>query len=253
MDFIKEFYAKMKKYKPSFEIKGLLTSNDKIFPLGTDTKVLSKVFELAVRPIIFEIANEHGLIVYQPKQQNFYPDFTLMRDENDKEKIAVDVKSTYRNFREDGTWTASFTLGSYTFFLRNETKNIAFPYSQYVKHYIIGFIYTRIDYEGEHIYELKDRHKIQCPFKDVEYFAQEKYRIAGERPGSGNTTNIGSITGSSIGDFASGNGPFAEAGQEVFLDYWRNYGTTSSTRKYSNLREYYKWKEREKAKSSGAK
>jgi len=155
-----------------------------------------------------------------------------MADRDDPAKVAVDVKSTYRNFGRGGKWSASFTLGSYTSFLINETKNIAFPYSQYAKHYIIGFIYTRVIAapvtdgveKPERIFTFDKRGEISCPIKDVACFVQEKYRIASKRAGSGNTTNIGSITGASVEDFAEGNGPFAAEGDEVFLDYWRNYG-----------------------------
>lgn len=217
----------MEKYRPNFEIAGLLTRDDRIYPLGTDTKVLSTIFEITVRPFVLEIAQEHGLLVHEPVQQNFYPDFTLMKNEEDVSKVAVDVKSTYRNFRKGGSWTAKFTLGSYTSFLRNETKNIAFSYSQYAEHYIIGFIYSRTELGQEaRTYTFENRQEVPCPFFDVEFFVQEKHRIASEHPGSGNTANIGSITGSSIEDFEAGNGPFAASGERAFENYWRNYGKT---------------------------
>jgi hypothetical protein len=244
IDFADAFTEKMREKEPSYEIRGLLASDDRVYPLGTDTKVLSTIFELLVRPLVYEIARENGLLVREPDQQNYYPDFTLMQDESDNEKIAIDVKSTYRDISRRGTWRAGFTLGSYTSFLRNNTKNILFPYDQYTKDFIIGFIYTRTLIGEEHFFSLSDREQITCPYVDVEWFIQEKYRISGERAGSGNTTNIGSIIASSVEDFAAGNGPFADAGEEVFLDYWRNYGRTAATREYSNLSEYYAWKER---------
>ena len=232
MDFIGEFNRKMEEYQPKFEVLGLLSADDRIYQIGTDTKVLSTAFELMARPLIFKIAEEHGLVVHEPAAQNFYPDFTLMTDDEDTAKIAVDVKSTYRNFNRKGGWSAGFTLGSYTSFLINEAKNIAFPYSQYAKHYIIGFIYTRtitapkVDgaEEPERIFTLDKRAQIPCPIEDVGCFVQEKYRIASKRAGSGNTANIGSIIGKSVQDFAEGNGPFAAEGDEAFLAYWRSYG-----------------------------
>lgn len=236
MDFIGEFGRKMEEYQPNFEIVGLLSADGRIYQIGNDTKVLSTAFELIARPLIFALAKEHGLLVYEPKAQNYYPDFTLMTGSDDPAKIAVDVKSTYRNFRRGGGWSASFTLGSYTSFLVNETKNIAFPYSQYVKHYIIGFIYTRtvaIPAEADaedpkRIFTVAERRDIVCPIQDVEYFVQEKYRISAQRAGSGNTTNIGSIVGTSVDDFAQGNGPFAAMGDEAFLAFWRNYGVNKN-------------------------
>jgi Restriction endonuclease EcoRV len=52
--------------------------------------------------------------VVEPKVQNHYPDFTLMRDATDKSKIAVDVKTTYRG--ANGRF--GFTLAGYTSFMR---------------------------------------------------------------------------------------------------------------------------------------
>lgn len=54
------------------------------------------------------------------------------------------------------------------------------------------------------------------------FFAVEKWRIASDKGGSGNTANIGSIK--SIPDILSGNGVFALAGEEFFDEYWANYG-----------------------------
>ena len=66
---------------------------------------------------------------------------------------------------------------------------------------------------------------------------QEKWRIAGDRTGSGNTTNIGSISGT-IADFSAGDGAFASEAE--FLEYWRGYKRTGPERQssYSNIREF---------------
>ncbi len=240
MDFPREFNTRVSANRPDFDVRGLLTVSDDVYPLSTDTKVLSTAFELIARPFVLAIAQTHGLVMSEPTKQNHYPDFTLMRDVNDNEKIAVDVKTTYRDVRPSGSWKASFTLGSYTSYIRNGTKNISFPFSSYAKHYIIGFVYTRrvIAQGGQHIYTIANRGDIAGPMEDIEYFVQEKYRIASDRPGSGNTTNIGSIETSSVSAFAQGEGPFAHLGEDVFLDYWRNYGSGTFTR----LSAYHSWK-----------
>ena len=54
------------------------------------------------------------------------------------------------------------------------------------------------------------------------FFAEEKWRIASDKGGSGNTANIGSIQ--KIDDILSGNGVFAKAGEALFDDYWVNFG-----------------------------
>ena len=83
------------------------------------------------------------LMLAEPEKQNHYPDFTLMRGEADEEKIALDVKTTYRKRGP----RFDYTLGSYTSYIRPETesKNIHYPYSEYREHWIIGFVYNRIE------------------------------------------------------------------------------------------------------------
>jgi len=84
--------------------------------------------------------------------------------------------------------------------------------------------------------------------RDFQFLLQEKWRIAKDRPGSGNTKNIGSIT--NIRDLIDGNGPFTPYGEEVFDDYWMNYLTTDMARAidsdvpYRNLEEYWTWRDR---------
>jgi hypothetical protein len=58
--------------------------------------------------------------------------------------------------------------------------------------------------------------------KDFEFFACEKWELAHDGQGSGNTANIGSIT--RIEDILAGNGTFAKLGEDVFDEYWTNYG-----------------------------
>lgn len=77
-----------------------------------------------------------------------------------------------------------------TFEKRKGTK--VYVYTDYIKHYVIGFVYKRNDCAQEsRVYDYSNRSEIEFPYFDVQYFMQEKYRIAGDKPGSGNTENIG--------------------------------------------------------------
>ena len=241
LDFKTEFERIFTQHNISYDVKGIITADKKIYSLGTDSKVLSTVFELLVRPVIYQIARQNGMIVREAKAQNYYPDFTLMESAADNRKIAVDVKTTYRSQERS---KVSFTLGGYTSFIRNETKNIEFPYSQYAEEWVIGFIYTRKP-SGDapnHIYDLERLDEIPLPFEDVSWFVARKWKIAGESAGSGNTANIGSISGD-LDDFRSELGPFRS--KEEFLEYWRNYERTASERegKYKNLAEFRIWRQ----------
>ncbi len=61
---------------------------------------------------------------------------------------------------------------------------------------------------------------ISC-YKDLQFFVVEKWKIASDKSGSGNTANIGSIN--SIKDIVNGFGMFSKLGEEWFDDYWMNY------------------------------
>ncbi|WJQ05537.1 type II restriction endonuclease (plasmid) [Geobacillus stearothermophilus] len=245
LDLIKEFQKKIDNSKIDWEVKGL-ASKTGLFTLGSDSKLIGRIFELIVTPILREIAKENGLNIVAAESQTTYPDFTIMKNEDDKEKIAVDIKTTYRRYykkKPDNPRPFGFTLGSYASFLRNETKNIHFPYSTYGSHYVIGFVYDRNEKASEgQFFEGFSFEHIESPFLNVEYFIQEKYKIAGEKPGSGNTENIGSILTANIDDFRQGNGPFSVLGKDVFEKYWRNYPKYRESKiNYDDLNSFFDW------------
>jgi hypothetical protein len=83
--------------------------------------------------------------------------------------------------------------------------------------------------------------------RDFTFFVQEKYKIAADRPGSGNTKNIGSVT--KIEDLVNGKGPFSKLGEKVFDDYWMYYLAKDMAKAvdldrspYKNLKEYKVYK-----------
>ncbi len=92
-------------------------------------------------------------------------------------------------------------------------------------------------------YRLEELETIASVASDFEFFVQEKYKIASDRPGSGNTKNIGSVIQSS--KLVAGEGPFADLGEEIFNDYWMFYLTEDMARAaelhkrpYANLKSY---------------
>lgn len=129
----------------------------------------------------------------------------------DGNKFAVDLKSTYRL---DTNTVNSMTLGAFTGYFRNRdsTKNATYPYGQYSGHFVLGVIYSRADLKTDELkrYTTADLQQIPSVVKDLQFFAQPKYRIAKDQPGSGNTKNIGSV--SSVSALVNGAGPFASLG-----------------------------------------
>jgi hypothetical protein len=227
MNFIARFNEEIHRLYPKgleFGLVGILTKNSKVYTLSYDSKILSGIFEIFCEPIVMKIASDNEFKV-EKSAQTVYPDFTLYNEEEPNRKIAIEVKSTYRSFNKNGTLKKyGFTLGSYKSYLRDPLgkKNILYQYSDYTDHWIIGFIYSRNpECRITEIKQVIEASNLQSPFTDIEYFVQKKFKIAGKKPGSGNTTNIGSIKSNNINDFREGNSEFLT--KEEFEEFWRNY------------------------------
>jgi len=219
-------------------IKGIVDSRKRIYTLSDDTKLISKVFELISFPIITK-AVEPYIQSWEPEErQTVYPDLTLILDGSPPNKIAIDVKSTYRKGN-----TAGFTLGSYTAYIRPPfTKNIRYPYNDYIEHWIVGFVYDRVPDVKPEIVDISAIDKIIAPIENIEVIIWQKWQIASDRPGSGDTANIGSVR--SLESLRKGQGiftQFRDKGKDVFEDYWRNFDW-HQPRKYTNLEGYLVWR-----------
>lgn len=251
---LKGFAAEIQNYVSAedgeWTIKGFIDIYKNLYTISSDTKIVSKILEIHLFPKILEFAESIGYNIVLAEHQNWYPDLSFVQKNNQQYKFAVDLKTTYRELKYPGH-VNGFTLGSHGAYFKNRksTKNIQFPYSDYSGHFCLGIIYTRTD--SEHINETEilaideladsetERHKIgnrevtkvenlraiTSVIKDFQFFACEKWEIASDRQGSGNTANIGSIT--SISDILNGNGVFSKLGEECFDEYWMNYKVTS--------------------------
>ena len=241
LDFINIFNKKLEEKNIDWEVSALISPNGKLFSLGSDSKLIGRIFELISYNILQEIADENGLLLHPSEAQTVYPDFTLMKDENDKEKIAVDIKTTYRKFLKSGVPSGYvFTLGSFASYMRDGKKNISYPYDEYAKHYVIGFVYTRNENASEgQMFNIEDLDKLPVPYKDVEVFVQEKYKISGDKPGSGNTENIGSFKTNKMEYLINGEGPFSGLGIEIYEDYWSGYKKYRGESTYTSLDGYF--------------
>ena len=207
-------------------IKGFIDIFKNIYTISTDTKVISKILELHLFPHFISFAKKIGYRIELATYQNWYPDLTFIKNNNEDIKFAVDLKTTYLLDKYPG-FCNGFTLGSHGeyFINRNSSKNIQYPYNQYSGHFCIGIIYSRSTLSNDnetHTYSLSDLSTIPSVINHFTFFAAEKWRIASDKSGSGNTANIGSIQ--CINDILTGNGVFAKAGEEIFDDYWANFG-----------------------------
>jgi hypothetical protein len=182
--------------------------------------------------------------------QNYYPDISFVSAQDESLKFALDFKTTYRLPKKPG-FCNGFTLGSHgSYFIdRDKKKNIQFPYSQYSGHFCLGIIYTRTDsgdIDETRIYKDNQLQSIVSVIRDIKFFACEKWEIASDSQGSGNTANIGSIV--YIKDILSGNGVFKNLGEEWFDEYWMNYGKITiklkngKQKKLTKLSEFLEFK-----------
>ena len=247
LKYFEEFKRTLATDNGDWVIKGFIDIYKNIYTISIDTKVISKIIELMLFPVISKFAMENNFKMILSEHQNHYPDITFILPNNIK--IALDLKSTYKT----GPDTVNgFTLGAFTgyFRQRKSTKNITFPYEQYSANFVLGVIYSRREdkQDERQIFKLDNLQSIISVVKDFTFLFQEKWRISGELPGSGNTKNIGSIK--KISDLVDGKGPFSLYSQEIFADYWMNYLTSDMARSidsnipFRNLKEYLAWRNR---------
>lgn len=231
-------------------VKGFIDVFRNVYTISADTKIVSKILEIHLFPVLLKFAQNHGYRIVLADHQNYYPDLSFVSAQDDSLKFAVDFKTTYRLPNKPG-FCNGFTLGSHgSYFIeRDKKKNIQFPYSQYSGHFCLGIIYTRTDsgsIDETRVYKDDQLQSIVSVIRDIEFFACEKWEIASDCQGSGNTANIGSIV--RIEDILSGNGVFKNLGEEWFDEYWMNYGKitikshTGKQKKLTKLTEFLEFK-----------
>ena len=232
-----------------WNIRGFIDIFRNVYALSSDTKVISKVLEIHLLPELLRFAEITGYDIEPAGKQNWYPDFTFICRNNTDIKFAVDLKTTYRDESHPG-FCNGFTLGSHGEYFtdRTSTKNVQYPYGCYSGHFCLGIIDSRnilASYDSK-IYSADEISSIPAVIRDFIFFAAEKWRIASDKSGSGNTANIGSIQ--YIDDILTGNGVFAKAGEELFNDYWINFGrinipgTDGKYKRLSSFAEYLRYR-----------
>lgn len=273
--YLDKFADKLEKYVSTdngdWTVKGFIDVYKNIYTISSDTKIVSKILEIHIFPQILQFADSIGYKIILAEKQNWYPDLTFIHKKNEEVKFALDIKTTFR--RNDKT--AGFTLGSHGGYFkeRDKDKNIQFPYNQYTGHYCLGIIYTRTDVSEDlteteiyQVQELQEQYETQnkkvgerevttvknlksitSVIKDFDFFASEKWKIASDKQGSGNTANIGSIF--DIADLKNGNGIFSQLGEEWFDEYWINHGSATMIKegnpvKITTLKDFLEFKGR---------
>ncbi|WP_374244625.1 EcoRV family type II restriction endonuclease [Zoogloea sp.] len=257
----KEFARKLEKFVTELRdhvssddgqwtVKGFVDIFKNVYTISSDTKIVSKILEIHLFPKILAFAQANGYKVVLAEHQNYYPDISFVKASDQSVRFAVDFKTTYRNPKKPHLCNG-FTLGSHGEYFENRasTKNIQFPYGSYSGHFCLGIIYDRAEaaeIDETRVHGLDDLHSIFSVARNFHFFVTEKWRIASDRGGSGNTANIGSIN--NIADIIAGRGMFSKLGEEWFDEYWMNYKKITvcdgkgGTKKISTLREFVEYK-----------
>src|SRR5690606_32427162 len=118
---------------------------------------------------IFE-QNSYDFVLAE--KQNWYPDISLISRTDEKIKFAIDIKTTYVLGRDQCN---GFALGSHgEYFINKESnKNVQFPLSSYLGHYVLGVIYERKPGYGEDsfkIWRIDDLDKILSTISNFRFF-----------------------------------------------------------------------------------
>jgi hypothetical protein len=228
-----------------WSVKGFIDVYKNIYTISSDTKIVSKILEIHIFPQIIQFAEQIGYNIILAEHQNYYPDLTFVNKQDENVKFAVDLKTTYR--KKSGI--ASFTLGSHGSYFkeRDKQKNIQFPYNQYVGHFCLGIIYTRNETSEKEITNISNLKSITSVIQDFAFFVAEKWKIASDKQGSGNTANIGCTL--NLDDLKNENGIFSNLGEDWFDEYWINYGSATmlkngKTKKITTIRDFLEFKGR---------
>jgi hypothetical protein len=249
-EFVTELKCHISTDDGQWTVKGFIDIFKNVYTISSDTKIISKILEIHLFPKILQFAQTNGYKVVLAEHQNYYPDISFVKSNDESVRFAVDFKTTYRNPKKPYLCNG-FTLGSHGEYFENRTssKNIQFPYGSYSGHFCLGIIYDRavnatIDETRSH--NIDELHSITSVVKNFHFFVTEKWKIASDKGGSGNTANIGSIN--NIADIINGQGMFSKLGEQWFDEYWMNYRKITvqdgkgGTKKISSLEEFVEYK-----------
>ena len=248
-ELVSELAGHISTKEGEWTVKGFIDIFKNIYTISSDTKIVSKFLEIHLFPKLLEFANKHKYNLVLAEHQNYYPDISFVSKLDENIKFAIDFKTTYRNPKKTHLCNG-FTLGSHGKYFedRTSTKNIQFPYSEYLGHFCLGIIYNRLDTAIDETkpYQLNELKSIKSVVNNFQFFVAEKWKIASDKGGSGNTANIGSIK--SINDITSGKGVFSKLGENGFDDYWMNFGkitiqdSAGKTKKITSLKDFVKYR-----------
>ena len=166
-------------------VKGFIDVYQRVYTISLDTKVLSKVLELLLFPVIQTFAQEHSYRLVLARQQNQYPDISLIS--GDDVYYALDIKTTFRRppDKQGHVKVNGMTLGTFGGYFRDRERTTlsTFPYKMYAKHYVLGVVYTQVaDVDERRIYDLSQLNHIPSVARDLYFFLPGKVSDCSRSP-----------------------------------------------------------------------
>ena len=111
-DFVSGLQEHISTEDGQWTVKGFIDVFQNVYTISSDTKIVSKILEIHLFPKIMEFAHQYGYKIVLAEHQNYYPDISFVKSDNEEIKFAVDFKTTYRN--PDKPYLCNgFTLGSH--------------------------------------------------------------------------------------------------------------------------------------------
>jgi hypothetical protein len=78
LGYFSEIEKRVMTERGEWTVKGFIDVYQQIYSISLDTKVLSKVLEMLMFPVILQFAQDYGYELIPAAAQNHYPDFTLI-------------------------------------------------------------------------------------------------------------------------------------------------------------------------------
>src|SRR5664280_2143363 len=76
-------------------VKGFIDIFSNVYTISSDTKIVSKILEIHLFPNILAFAHANGYKIVLADHQNYYPDISFVKSDDESIKFAVDFKTTY--------------------------------------------------------------------------------------------------------------------------------------------------------------
>jgi len=107
--FVNELRDHVSSGDGQWTVKGFIDIFKNVYTISSDTKIVSKILEIHLFPKILAFAHANGYKVVLAEHQNYYPDISFVKANNESVRFAVDFKTTYRNPKKPHLWKVCTT------------------------------------------------------------------------------------------------------------------------------------------------